>query len=59
MSFHRSLCVLVAAGALTCGAALAQPAKAPVTVKLIGFNDYHGNFESPGTFDLNTTVPAA
>ncbi len=30
-----------------------------VTVKLIGFNDYHGNLQSPGTFGLNTTIPAA
>lgn len=30
-----------------------------VDVKIIGFNDYHGNLESPGTFGVNTTVPAA
>ena len=29
------------------------------TVKVIGFNDYHGNLESPGTFGENTAVPAA
>jgi 5'-nucleotidase len=33
--------------------------KEPVTVKIIGFNDYHGNLESPGTFGANTTVPTA
>jgi 5'-nucleotidase len=30
-----------------------------ITVKIIGFNDYHGNLQSPGTFGLNTTIPAA
>jgi 5'-nucleotidase len=33
--------------------------KEPVVVKIIGFNDYHGNLESPGTFGANTTVPTA
>lgn len=28
-------------------------------VKLIGFNDYHGNLESPGTFAQNTSVAPA
>ena len=31
----------------------------PFTVKIIGFNDYHGNLQSPGTFGQNTAVPAA
>jgi 5'-nucleotidase len=31
----------------------------PFTVKVIGFNDYHGNLESPGTFGDSTAVPAA
>ena len=31
----------------------------PFVVKLIGFNDYHGTLESPGTFGQNTSVPAA
>lgn len=31
----------------------------PFTVKLIGFNDYHGNLESPGTFGSSTAVPTA
>ncbi len=34
-------------------------ATAPFTVKLIGFNDYHGNLESPGTFGQNSSVPSA
>ncbi len=29
------------------------------TAKIIGFNDYHGNLQSPGTFGINTSVPAA
>ncbi|MBT9500227.1 MAG: bifunctional metallophosphatase/5'-nucleotidase [Burkholderiaceae bacterium] len=31
----------------------------PIDVKIVGFNDYHGNLESPGTFGANTSVPAA
>ncbi|SCK25575.1 5'-nucleotidase [Variovorax sp. HW608] len=31
----------------------------PIKVKIIGFNDYHGNLQSPGTFGVNTVVPAA
>ncbi len=31
----------------------------PFTVKVIGFNDYHGNLESPGTFGTSLSVPAA
>lgn len=30
----------------------------PLTVKLIGFNDYHGNLQSPGTFAASATAPA-
>jgi 5'-nucleotidase len=32
---------------------------AAFTAKIIGFNDYHGTLESPGTFGQNTSVPAA
>jgi 5'-nucleotidase len=39
-------------------AATIQPPQ-PFTVKIIGFNDYHGNLESPGTFGQNTLVPSA
>ncbi|MDM0026510.1 bifunctional metallophosphatase/5'-nucleotidase [Variovorax saccharolyticus] len=35
------------------------PAREPIKVKIIGFNDYHGNLQSPGTFGVNTLVPAA
>lgn len=30
-----------------------------VRIKIIGFNDYHGNVQSPGTFGQNATVPSA
>ena len=32
---------------------------APFTVKVMGFNDYHGTLESPGTLGANSGVPAA
>ncbi|MDB5868525.1 MAG: bifunctional metallophosphatase/5-nucleotidase [Polaromonas sp.] len=32
---------------------------APFTIKVLGFNDYHGTLESPGTFGESTAVPAA
>jgi 5'-nucleotidase len=44
--------------ALALGSALAQTS-APITVKLIGFNDYHGNLQTPGSFGVNTTIPSA
>ncbi len=31
----------------------------PFTVKVIGFNDYHGTLESPGTFGTSAAVAAA
>ena len=31
-------------------------AREPIKVKIIGFNDYHGNQQSPGTFGVNTLV---
>ena len=49
---------LVLAFTLTACAAAAQT-PAPITVKVIGFNDFHGNLQSPGTFGINTLVPAA
>jgi 5'-nucleotidase len=30
-----------------------------VTVRLIGFNDFHGTLQSPGTFGINLNVPPA
>ena len=48
---------------LSLAAALALAACAstgtPVDVKLIGFNDYHGNLQSPGSFAPNLALPAA
>ena len=34
-------------------------AATPFTVKVMGFNDYHGTLESPGTFGVSTAIPAA
>ncbi|QPF75241.1 bifunctional metallophosphatase/5'-nucleotidase [Roseateles sp. DAIF2] len=34
-------------------------APAPIQVKVVGFNDYHGTLESPGSFGQNSAVPAA
>lgn len=48
----------VALATLALGAAAATSA-ASVSVKIIGFNDYHGNLQSPGTFGVNTLVPSA
>ncbi len=53
-----SVASLVATIALVACGGTNSPA-APFTVKLIGFNDYHGTLESPGTFGLNTAVPVA
>jgi 5'-nucleotidase len=47
--------LILAIAALSVGTA---GAAAPITVKIIGFNDYHGNLETPGTFGVNTLVPA-
>jgi 5'-nucleotidase len=44
--------------ATACTQALANRPE-PITVKIIGFNDYHGNLQSPGTFGVNTTVPSS
>ncbi|MEO5685802.1 MAG: bifunctional metallophosphatase/5'-nucleotidase [Burkholderiaceae bacterium] len=41
------------------GAAIAQTTPGPITIKIIGFNDFHGNLQSPGTFGQNTIVPTA
>lgn len=34
-------------------------AATPINVKIVAFNDYHGNLETPGTFGQNTSVPTA
>jgi 5'-nucleotidase len=48
----------VALATLALGAA-ATVSAATVSVKIIGFNDYHGNLETPGTFGVNTLVPGS
>lgn len=51
-----ALCVALVA----CGAQPKLPApQDEVGIKIIGFNDYHGNLQSPGTFAVNTLVPPA
>jgi len=60
--FQRS--ILVAAALAACAAtAQADPPKAreraPIPVKILAFNDFHGNLLSPGTFGQNTGVPSA
>ena len=54
----RKACALAAFAALTACASVASHA-APITVKLIGFNDFHGTLQTPGTFGMNTTIPSA
>ena len=60
---NHPLLLALSAALFTLGAgvlpAAAANLAAPITVKIIGFNDYHGTLESPGTFGQNTTVPAA
>lgn len=43
--------------AMACTQAVADKPE-PITVKIIGFNDYHGNLQSPGTFGVNSNVPS-
>ncbi len=55
---HITSSVALAIGLLAVGITDAQArVKPPFTVKVIGFNDYHGNLQSPGTFGQNTTIP--
>ena len=49
----------IAVAALLGASALGAVQAATVNVKIVGFNDYHGNLESPGTFGVNTLAPAA
>ena len=53
----------IAIAAALCAAPLLShatsvPVKPPFTIKIIGFNDYHGNLLSPGTFGVNTSAAA-
>jgi 5'-nucleotidase len=54
-----ALSAAVLATALMSSCAVAQSAPEPFKVKVIGFNDFHGNLQSPGTFGINTTIPSA
>jgi 5'-nucleotidase len=61
-SVRPLILALSAAFALAAAPALAagpNPGPAPISVKIVGFNDFHGTLESPGTFGANTSVPAA
>ena len=53
--------LLAAALATSCGL-FTLPATAQqgtIKAKIVGFNDFHGNLQSPGTFGRNTGVPSA
>jgi 5'-nucleotidase len=58
-----ALAMMSAAALVACGgesdSSTVDNKSAPFTAKIIGFNDYHGTLESPGTFGQNTSVPAA
>lgn len=61
----RQVALALAVAGLGVSACAASPADNErhddrhLTVKIIGFNDYHGNLQSPGTFGANTTISAA
>jgi 5'-nucleotidase len=57
-----AMSLIAAAAVVACGGSSTSavaPVQAPFTAKIIGFNDFHGNLESPGTFGENTAVAAA
>jgi len=56
LAFGRTLLAATLAAGF---AAAASAQTAPINVKIIGFNDFHGNLMSPGTFGQNTVVPSA
>ena len=58
MNIRHFAAVAATSLCLAFGAAQAQ-APSPFTVKIIAFNDYHGNLQTPGTFGQNTTIPSA
>ncbi len=53
---RSAVAAAIALGLASASAATAAP---PITIKIIGFNDFHGTLQSPGTFGVNTLVPAA
>lgn len=58
LSAFAAATILVATAASPVQAQTGTP-NPPFTIKVIGFNDYHGNLQSPGTFGINTSIPAA
>ena len=57
--------VVVSAVLIACGGtnttpdSVMAPPAVPFTVKVIGFNDFHGQLEAAGTFGTSAAVPAA
>jgi 5'-nucleotidase len=57
MPLYRLL--ILTSMALLAGCAQVPAQRAPFTVKLIAFNDYHATLQSPGSLGVNAAVPAA
>jgi len=55
---HERLISLNQVGDLLRGAVKSEVGKT-ITVRVIGFNDFHGNLQTPGTFGVNLNVPPA
>jgi 5'-nucleotidase len=59
LSALRTLLAATIAAAVAAGCTTVPPAApAPIAIKIIGFNDFHGNLQSPGTFGVNAIVAA-
>ena len=60
-----ALSVVAGSALVACGGsddisvATPTPLAEPFTIEVMGFNDYHGTLESPGTFGGTTAAPAA
>jgi len=52
----RLLCLTAWLALAGCASSGGTPST-PFAVKIIGFNDYHGNLQSPGNFSVNLAVP--
>ncbi|WP_280151195.1 bifunctional metallophosphatase/5'-nucleotidase [Piscinibacter sp. XHJ-5] len=59
LAFVRFSTLVATAVLVAACASLKAPPQQPFKVKVIGFNDYHGNLQSPGTFGANTTIAVA